>query len=54
MTVETENQQRILLEWYERLDADYGEHNDSESPCQVCAEAIELGIIGDREPEENI
>ena len=51
-TIESENQERILKSWYKILDADYGEHNsDPDDGCDICAEAIELGLIGDREPD---
>ena len=43
----------ILLKWYNNLDQDYGEHGDPDSGCPICYEAIQLGIIEDREPEED-
>jgi hypothetical protein len=49
MTVDSELQKRILEQWYAALDADYGEHSDPESGCNVCYEASLLGIIGDKD-----
>ena len=51
LTVEIENRKRILEHWYQALDRDYGEHGDPDDGCDICYEAIQLGIIEDREPE---
>ena len=48
----TTKQLEILKTWYKALDADYGEHTDSESPCEICNEAYQLGLIEDRVAEE--
>ena len=49
--VDSENQKRILKSWYKILDEEFGEHGDPDDGCDICYEAIQLGIIGDREPE---
>ena len=49
MIIEEENQKRILEKWYERLDADYGEHGDPDKGCDICWEALQLGLIEEKE-----
>jgi hypothetical protein len=48
----TENQEKILNNWYSQLDSDYGTHGADE-PCQVCQEAVELGIKEEGNPERD-
>ena len=51
MSVDSENQIRILESWYKRLDNDYHD-GTPEDPCMICVEAQELGILPDGEPNE--
>ena len=49
MTIEDENIRRILEKWYAALDQDYGEHHDPHDSCSICQDALELGIIEEKE-----
>ena len=51
MNIDSENQDRILKEWYKLLEEEYHE-DDRDRGCNICLDAIELGIIADTSPDQ--
>ncbi len=47
----TEAQTKILNQWYGILDQDYGEHGDPDDSCKICWEALQLGIIEEKDTQ---